>query len=762
MAKDRLSDTLAVILHADVEGSTELVHQDKQLAHERIQDSFQRFSNTIEKYHGHVHELRGDALLASFERSSDAVAAALAFQADHTYQNSRLQDDLRPVIRVGISMGEVVIADNTVTGTGVVQAQRVEQLAGPGGVCITAVIHDSLSKRMPFEFVSLGEKELKGFDHAVHVYCVELASGESVPAPIEAGNQNASPGNRRLVAAFVAVILVVVGGTAFWFKSQEPKVEAASIERMAFPLPDKPSIAVLPFVNMSNDAEQEYIVDGMTEDLITDISKISGLFVIARNSVFTYKGKAIKIQQVAEELGVRYVLEGSVRRAGDQVRINAQLIDATTGGHLWAERYDGTIADVFSLQDKITTRIVDALALELTPQEVQRVGNPGTDNVQAYNAYLLGLSFYYRRSPESFAKARTHFEQAIELDTNYTLAYVALAKIYAQVGWTITYTRALSINQGEADAKAQTLMAKVQATPFADVHVVRSWLALNKYQQKRAIVEAERALELDSNNVDAMEALSRAQIYAGRPESGIKLAKSMMRQNPTRLTRPFLLMGLAEFALGNSDMAVEHIERAFELGSEEIRYAGILAAAYGELGRVDQAKKAFQVFQQVEFRPPDLALSMTLFPFSDPSVLERLAKGLELSGVKVWYTIEDGGYMPLDESNKLSGAEIESLLSGNKLEGKGFWGSGPPWGRQQGVDGTVEYSGYRIQPGVPKGAIGTSRVEDDMLCERWPEVPEPLELCSVIFRLPGENARTRWGDYVLITDTGPNRFKVVQ
>jgi hypothetical protein len=259
-----------------------------------------------------------------------------------------------------------------------------------------------------------------------------------------------------------------------------------------------------------------------------------------------------------------------------------------------------------------------------------------------------------------------------------------------------------------------------------------------------------------------MEALSRAQIYAGRPESGIKLAKSMMRQNPTRLTRPFLLMGLAEFALGNSDMAVEHIERAFELGSEEIRYAGILAAAYGELGRVDQAKKAFQVFQQVEFRPPDLALSMTLFPFSDPSVLERLAKGLELSGVKVWYTIEDGGYMPLDESNKLSGAEIESLLSGNKLEGKGFWGSGPPWGRQQGVDGTVEYSGYRIQPGVPKGAIGTSRVEDDMLCERWPEVPEPLELCSVIFRLPGENARTRWGDYVLVTETGPNRFKVVQ
>ena len=762
MAKDRLSGKLAVILHADVADSTALVQQDKKLAHERIQDAFHRFNNAIEKYQGHVVELRGDALLAEFGRASDAVSAALSFQNDHAYQISQLEDDLRPTVRVGIAMGEVISADSTVTGAGVVQAQRIEQLADPGGVCVTATIHEALSKRMPFDLENLGEQILKGFDDPVRVYRVELSAGQSVPPPEQSNQREAPPKKSNWIVATIVTALVVVGGTYYWIEGPLPREEPASLERMAFPLPDNPSIAVLPFDNMSGDPEQEYFADGMTEDLITDLSKLSGLFVIARNSTFAYKGESAEIGRVAEELGIRYVLEGSVRRAGDQVRINAQLIDATTGGHLWAERYDGTIADVFSLQDKITTRIVDALALELTPQEVQRVGNPETDNVQAYNAYLLGLSFYYRRTPESFAKARTHFEQAIELDTNYILAYVALAKIYAQVGWTITYTRALSINQGEADAKAQTLMAKVQATPLADVHVVRSWLALNKYQQKRAIVEAERALELDSNNVDAMEALSRAQIYAGRPESGIKLAKSMMRQNPALLTRPFLLMGLAEFALGNPDMAVEHIERAFELGSEEIRYAGILAAAYGELGRVDQAKKAFQVFQQVEFRPPDLALSMTLFPFSDPSVLERLAKGLELSGVKVWYTIEDGGYMPLDESNKLSGAEIESLLSGNKLEGKRFWGSGAPWGRQQGVDGTVEYSGYGILPGVPKGAIGTSRVEDDMLCERWPEVPESLELCSVIFRLPGENARTRWGDYVLVTDTGPNRFKVVQ
>jgi tetratricopeptide (TPR) repeat protein len=466
---------------------------------------------------------------------------------------------------------------------------------------------------------------------------------------------------------------------------------------------------------------------------------------------------------VAEDLGVRYVLEGSVRRAGDEVRINAQLIDATTGGHLWAERYDGTLADVFDLQDKVTERIVEALALELTPQEVQRVGGPGTDNVKAHDAYLLGLSFYYRRTPESFAKAKSHFEQAIELDPNYSAAHTTLAKIYSQTGSeAITYARALGINWRAATAKARRLLAKVRGQPNADVYVVRSRLALNKHQHKRAIAEAERALEFSPNDVDALEALARAQIYAGQPKAGIELAEKAMRLNPTLVTRPFLLMGLAEFALGNPEKAAEHIERAFGLGSEEIDYAGILAAAYGELDRIDQAKAAYDVFRQGFLgRQPDLAFSMVLFPFSDRSVLEQLAKGLELAGVKVWFSREDGGYLPLHELNRLSGTEIELLLSRGKIEGKEFWDRSV-WQRRETVDGVVEYTGVPIQPGVPRNAIGTSRVDDDRLCERWPEAPEPLELCSVIFRIPEGDARIRWWDYVMVTDTGPHSFHVIE
>jgi TolB-like protein/class 3 adenylate cyclase len=761
----RLPRKLAVILHTDVAGYSRLAGEDEDATHHLLKESLGLISRAVVSYHGRIINTAGDAALAMFEAAVDAVSCAAAIQYDLAALNQDVPDERKVLFRIGINIGDVIEDDGDIYGDGVNVAARLQGLAEPGGICVSDTVHSAIGRKLPLDYQDLGEQEVKNIAEPVQAYQVHLKPGAELPRPSEHHKpvEQSKAGRRQPITVALVIISIVAGVTTYWFKPWEPREEPASAENMAYPLPDKPSIAVLPFSNMSNDPEQEYFVDGMTEDLITDLSKLSGLFVIARNSTFTYKGKSVKIGRVAEELGVRYVLEGSVRRSGDQVRINAQLIDATTGGHLWAERYDGVIADVFGVQDKITASIVDALALELTAQEVERGDNLGTENVEAYDAYLLGLSFYYRRTPESFAKAKTYFEQAIELDNNYTEAYAALAKIYAQVGRIIIYTRALSINTSDTAAKAREIIAKVQAMPLADIHIVRSWLALNKYQKERAIFEAERALELDPNSVDAMEALALAQIYAGHPESGINLAKRVMRQNPTLLAKPSLLIGLAEFALGNSEIAVQLIERGFELGSKEIRYAGILAAAYAELDRVDQAKRAFEVFQQVDILDSiDLADAMVLFPFADSDVLRRLAKGLELSGIKVWYTVEDGGYMPLVESNKLSGVEIETLLSGSTLEGKRFFGDAAPWGRQQSIDGAVKYTGFGIQSGVPKAAIATSRVEDDMLCERWPDDPEPLELCSLIYRLPDGNARTRWGDYVLVTDTGPNRFNVAQ
>jgi adenylate cyclase len=593
MAKDRLPDKLAVILHADVAGSTELVHQDKQLAHERIRDSFQRFSNTIEKYHGQVLELRGDALLASFESGADAVTAALAFQADHSYYISRLQDDLRPVIRVGISMGEVVIADNTVTGTGVVQAQRVEQLAGPGGICITAVIYDSLSKRLPMEFVSLGEKELKGFDHSVHVYRVELAPAASIPAPTATGKQVAPPTNRKLIAAIVAVILVVVGGTTFWFKSQQPKVEAASIERMAFALPDKPSIAVLPFVNMSNDAEQEYFVDGMTEDLITDISKVSGLFVIARNSVFTYKGKAVKVRQVAEELGVRYVMEGSVRRVGNQVRINAQLIDATTGGHLWAERYDGSMQDIFALQDQVTRKIVSALKISLTVEEAVQQAQHSTGNAEAHDIFLQGWDHYKLGARTDLARSIPYLEEAVRLDPGYADAHAVLATVYwdaLERDWVFD----LGLPSFEVEDRVNHHLQEALKTPNLLAHAQQSRVYLSMGLPGEALREAEKAVALDPNSASAYAALANTLVLTNRPQEGLDAIRKAIRLDPHHSPEYLSILGAAQFGLEQFEAAVTSFERALKRNPDSETSLIYLASSYGHLGDLGKAEDVIE------------------------------------------------------------------------------------------------------------------------------------------------------------------------
>ena len=432
MAEKLRSGKLAVILHADIAGSTALVRQDEQLAHERIQDTFRRFGETTTTYHGHVRELRGDALLAEFERVSDAVSASLAFQATQTKYNEQLEGSIRPEVRVGIAMGEVIIADDTVTGAGVVLAQRIEGLAEPGGLCVTGAVHEALPERLPFVQTSLGEQKVKGFEEAFRVYRVALKPGETIPFPENVNKPTRFSWSGKTAVFALAIVLVISGGMAFWLKPWTSLEEPALVERMAFPLPDKPSIAVLPFTNMSDDTKQEYFVDGMTEDLITDLSKLSGLFVIARNTVFTYKDKPVKVSQVAKELGVRYVLEGSVRRAGNQVRINAQLIDATTGGHLWAERYDGTLNDVFGLQDQVTSKIVTVLAVQLSASDQNRTTTKETASTDAYDAFLKGWNQYLKQTPDGFVKAIAHFERASGIDPSYSRTYAALAATYWQ------------------------------------------------------------------------------------------------------------------------------------------------------------------------------------------------------------------------------------------------------------------------------------------------------------------------------------------
>jgi adenylate cyclase len=308
------SRKLAVILHADVVGSTALVRLNETIAHQRIRDAFRRFAEIVSSHDGTAHEIRGDAMVAEFARASDAVAASVEFQAANVSRNQDLSDEIRPVVRVGIAMGEVVVADSTVTGEGVILVQRLEQLADPGGVCIQDAAYQTVPKRLPFQYESLGEQEVKGFEEPVRAYRLVLETGAPKHLPDTRIDTVRSRKVWRRVAGGVVALFIVVGGWIAWWQPWQSQVEPASVERIAIPLSDKPSVAVLPFVNMSNDPEQEYFSDGITEDLITDLSKLRGLMVIARNSTFAYKGKAIDVRQIGKELGVRHVLEGSVRK----------------------------------------------------------------------------------------------------------------------------------------------------------------------------------------------------------------------------------------------------------------------------------------------------------------------------------------------------------------------------------------------------------------------------------------------------------------
>jgi TolB-like protein/class 3 adenylate cyclase len=385
MERDQLSRKLAVILHADVVGSTTLVQQNEALAHERIKGAFDRFSEVISSYSGVTRELRGDAILAEFDRASDAVSAALAFQISNRDFNSTLNDDIQPRLRIGVSLGEVIVADNTITGAGVVLAQRVEQLAEPDGLCITAALHEALPRHMPFELDDLGEQAIKGFDDPVHVYRVSITSGQSIPPPELTGKTGSSSGKRQVVASAV-IALVLASGLFYFFMPRDTGTEEAQVD-VAVPLAEKPSIAVLPFNNMSDDPNTDYFSDGISEDIITDLSQLKSLAVIARNSSFTYRNTSAKVQDIGQDLGAEYLLEGSVRKAGNQIRITAQLIDTVNGHHLWAERFDRELIEMFALQDEITEKIVAALSIQLSGDEQQQLAKNATNNFEAYDHF---------------------------------------------------------------------------------------------------------------------------------------------------------------------------------------------------------------------------------------------------------------------------------------------------------------------------------------------------------------------------------------
>ncbi len=554
---------LAAILAADVVGYTRLMGADETGTLRRLTELRQQvlepliaehhdelrqqvLEPLIAEHHGRIVKLMGDGLLVEFASVVNALTCAVAWQNGVAEREAAADEDKRFKFRIGINLGDVIVEGDDIHGDGVNIAARLEGLAEPGGICLSGDAYRQAKGKIEAEFEDMGERDLKNVAEPVRVYRI-AADGSVVADP--------SPTTDTL------------------------------------PLLEKPSIAVLPFTNMSGDPEQEYFSDGITEDIITDLSKVSGLFVVARNSTFTYKDKPVKVQQVSKDLNVRFVVEGSVRKAGNRVRISAQLIDGVTSGHLWADRYDRDLTDIFAVQDEIAHSIAEALEVKLLPNESEAIKKTHTKDIEAYEFYLRGRQFFNRHTKTSYDSARKMFAEAIELDPNYARAYAGIADcntwLYESYRTSVSLEEVLA-----ASAKALELDGEL-----AEAHASRGYALAISEKYEMAEREFETAIRLDPNLFEGYYFYGRACFKQGRFDQAIGLLKRASEVQPddfqshnfSALT--YRALGRQQDAEAAERRAFERAERELHLRPENVRATYYGAVALVSMGEPERAKE---------------------------------------------------------------------------------------------------------------------------------------------------------------------------
>ncbi|MFQ5973554.1 MAG: adenylate/guanylate cyclase domain-containing protein [Alphaproteobacteria bacterium] len=597
---------LAAILAADVVGYSRLMEADEEATVRTLNACRQVIDGLVADHRGRVFGSAGDSMVAEFPSPVEAVRCAVDIQRELEAHNVDLPEDRRMRLRVGINLGDVIVEGDNLLGDGVNIAARLEMLADAGGICLSGPVFDQIKKQLDLGYEYLGEHEVKNIAEPVRVYRV-LTEPEAA-GKIIGETRRAKQAWKQVALAAAAVVLIGVAAAVTWLRPWEPTVEPASVERMTFPLPDKPSIAVLPFNNLSGDAGQSHMVDGLTEDITTALSQVSSLFVIARNSSFAYKGKPVKVQRVAEDLGVRYVLEGSVQTSGDQVRITAQLIDALTGNHLWAERYDRNMTELFALQDEITDRIVIALRIKLTEGEEARVHRKHTRSVEAWNLLSRGHEHFHRVNKTDNATARQLFKKAIEVDNGYALAYALLAWTHwfdAFHGW--RENRELSFER--ASFLAEKARALDDALP--DVYALQGAIHLFKREYDEAIEAGEKAVAYNPNHATNTALLAMILHNAGRPKEAIRKFKTAMRLSPYYPAWFLEVLGFTYLDAKQPDEALVAFAKFLERKPNALHAAHSYigrALAYHALGQDDEARA--EVAKAVE---ADTGVSLTEF-----------------------------------------------------------------------------------------------------------------------------------------------------
>jgi adenylate cyclase len=629
---------LTAILAADVKSYSRLMGEDEVATLHTLTAYRQVTDALIQQHQGRVVGSAGDSVLAEFASVVDAVQCAVEIQRALKAKNAELPEHRRMEFRIGINLGDVMIEGEQIYGDGVNIAARLESLADAGGICISGVVHDQVKNKLALTYEDLGEQTVKNIAEPVRVWRIQLEEADSSKFKVQGSKSTVEGPKLRRVgiahrswSALVVIGLLIVGAVGTFLYPSLQKIYTPQSEihnQEALPLPDKPSLAVLPFVNMSEDPKQDYFSDGITEDLITDLSRLSGLFVISRNSAFTYKGKVVKVADVSKELGVQYVLEGSVRRADNQVRITAQLVDATTDRHIWAERYDRPLQDIFALQDEIVQKIVTTLKLQLTLQEQGILVRKSTDNPEAYDYFLRGVEYVYRTTKEANAQARQMYEKAIELDPQYAAAYVAL-------GWTYFFDWFLQWspdpqNLEQAFALAQKAIAVDDSLSLA--HRLIGEVYLRKKQHDQARAEVERALALDPNDADGYIDLGLILFYTGPVQEGLRMVEKAMRLNPH--SRVYLVtLGWGYYWTGRYEEAIATFKRVLtHYPNLLLAYTG-LAATYGALGREEEARTEGAEILRLS---PNFSLEVVRqrIPSKDPTQAERFLDHLRKAGLK--------------------------------------------------------------------------------------------------------------------------------
>jgi adenylate cyclase len=629
MTQEGFKRKLAAILSADAVGYSRLMAEDETATVKTMASYREIMSSLIKQHRGRVVDSPGDNVLAEFSSVVDAVQCAVAMQNEFQARNAKLPENRRMEFRIGINLGDVIDEEDRLYGDGVNIAARLESMADPGGICVSKTAFDQIETKLPLGYEYLGEQSVKNIPKPVGAYRVLMkpdAAGKVIGEKRFLGRFS-----RKTAIAAIIVLLMVAGGMVGWniYLHQSKKVEPASVEKMVFPLPEKPSIAVLPFTNIGDDPDQEYFSDGITEEIITALSKIPKLFVIARNSTFTYKGKSVKIQQVSEELGVQYVVEGSVRRADDRVRITAQLIDALTGHHVWAEKYDRQVKDIFAVQDEITKKIITALQIELTEGEQAHVYASGTDNLEAYLKAMEANWLNSQSSKEGILKARKLAEEAIVLDPKYAFAYRVLGSNHG-----VSLVVGMSKNPRESLKQALELFRKAIELDdsLATAHSSLGIYSMYARQYDTALAEGKRAIELQPNLPDVVISYATILSWLGKPEEAIPFFKEGLRLTPKPPTAYLRLFAGALRDSGQYEAAIAQAQKATEQEPNDLISWVALVSSLSLEGREEDARTAAKEILRIK---PNFSIASyeKRAPQKDRATVKRFGDALRAAGL---------------------------------------------------------------------------------------------------------------------------------